>query len=191
MPGAVFLAGAHVELRTVEPEDVPFLHRWSNDPSMRRATGEQSIPLTLAEEEAYYRDAVADETLVLLLVCLDGEPIGSVELREIEREADVVELAYWLVPDARGRQLADEAVELVLEYAFDELGSHRVHAEAFEFNERSAELLDRLGFTEEGRLRENHITEGRRCDTLVFGLLDREWRDADVSPGPEPDRDES
>lgn len=179
MPGPVFLDGEQTELRTVEPEDVPFLHRWSNDPAMRRVTGEQSVPLTLAEEETYYRDAVADESRVLLLICRDGDPIGSVELQELEREADVVELAYWLVPDARGQGYADDAVARVVEYAFHELGCHRVHAEAFAFNEGSMRLLGRLGFTEEGRLRENHFADGRRWDTLVFGVLTHEWRDGE------------
>ncbi|WP_255196138.1 GNAT family N-acetyltransferase [Halorarius litoreus] len=176
MPGPVFLEGDRLTLRTVEPEDVPFLHRWSNDPAMRRATGEQNVPLTLAQEEANYQEFVADDTQVVLLVCRETTPVGAVELLELDHEADAFELAYWLVPDAREAGYAREAVSLLLEYAFDELAAHRIHAEVFAFNDHSAAFLARLGFTEEGRLRESHFADGERCDTLVFGLLEPEWQ---------------
>ncbi|MFC7177584.1 GNAT family N-acetyltransferase [Halosegnis marinus] len=133
--------------------------------------GGQSVPFTLAEEYESYEAALADGDSVTLLTWWRGEPVGGVELDVTGPEADAVEIAYWLVPEVRGEGLARDAVATLLDYAFDEFGAHRVHAEAFAFNEASARLLGALGFTNEGRLRENHFADGRYYDTLVFGLL--------------------
>lgn len=99
MPGPVFLAGERLDLRTVEPDDVPFLHRWSNDPGVRRGAGEQSVPLSLAAEERHLRDVAADDGVVSLPVCLGEERIGAVELEVIDVESDVAKIAYWPVPE--------------------------------------------------------------------------------------------
>lgn len=62
-----------------------------------------------------------------------------------------------------------------MDYAFDELAVHRLHAEVFEFDDRSNGLLDGLGSSREGRFREDHFADGRRFDTPVSALLAPEW----------------
>lgn len=89
----------------------------------------------------------------------------------------MVELAYWLVPDARGQGYADDAVARVVEYAFNELGCLRVHAEAFGFNEGSMRLLGSASPRRADSART--FADGRRWDTLVFGVLAHEWWDVE------------
>jgi RimJ/RimL family protein N-acetyltransferase len=63
----------------------------------------------------------------------------------------------------------------LLDYAFTELDLNRVEADSDPRNERSARLLDRLGFTKEGLFRERCIVDGEVSDSAMYGLLRREW----------------
>ena len=65
--------------------------------------------------------------------------------------------------------------ELVL-FGFDCLGLNRIHAETDPRNDGSIKALLKIGFQQEGRLRENWIYPGGRpSDTILFGLLKSEW----------------
>jgi RimJ/RimL family protein N-acetyltransferase len=176
MPGPVFLHGEGVTLRVLEREDVPFVQRAANDPSIRRAIGGQPSPTTREREERDFEVRDADPEVLELLVCTD-EPVGVVEFDPLDREADTATLSHWLVPEARGNGYAREALSEFLGFGFGELGLHRVTAEAFAFDQRSVALLDRLGFTREGTRREDTVADGERHDVHVYGLLAGEWRE--------------
>ena len=64
----------------------------------------------------------------------------------------------------------------MLAFGFDTLKLHRIWSWCIADNQRSARLLGRLGMQLEGRLRENEHFKGRWWDTLVYGMLESEWR---------------
>jgi ribosomal-protein-alanine N-acetyltransferase len=61
------------------------------------------------------------------------------------------------------------------EYAFSELGLHRLTASAFETNEASKRVLKRIGFVKEGVSRQAAYVDGDWCDLIRYGLLREEW----------------
>ena len=65
---------------------------------------------------------------------------------------------------------------MMLRYAFDELGLHRVQLVVNGFNERAQAAYRKAGFTEEGRSREAVFRAGRWHDLIHMGILDREFR---------------
>ncbi len=87
-------------------------------------------------------------------------------------EADI---GYELDPSFWGRGLATEGARALVDFAFRELGVHRVWAYCLAANEPSWRLLERLGLTREGRLRENEWMQGKWWDTLLYGLLRQDW----------------
>lgn len=101
-----------------------------------------------------------------------------VGLGSIDRHDRSAELYYWLSPRFWGQGLAREAEGAVLDVAFGPLALHRVTAHVHVFNSRSRRLLRRLGFRTEGRQRETRPDGRRWQDSLVMGLLAREfpWR---------------
>jgi len=105
-----------------------------------------------------------------------NEAIGLVTLSDLDYAMGNAEMGIMLISRAwRGRGLASEAVKLALTYAFDELGLHRVYARLAEENLPSLNLFKRLGFTEEGRLREAMRRGGSYLDLIVVGLLENEF----------------
>lgn len=81
-----------------------------------------------------------------------------------------------MAPEVAGRGLMREALTAALDWGFGEgMQLHRVEAQVHEDNVASVALLQRLGFTQEGRHREVAFWGGRHHDLLQYGLLAREW----------------
>jgi len=101
--------------------------------------------------------------------------IGNCGIRRAEPEASQAELGYELAPRHWGRGYASEATQAMLGFAFHELGLHRVWGECIAENAASRRVLENLGMSLEGRLRENRWMKGRWWDTLIYGILAQEW----------------
>jgi [ribosomal protein S5]-alanine N-acetyltransferase len=104
-----------------------------------------------------------------------GALIGNCGIRQAEPGGPVAELGYELDPAHWGRGYASEATSAMLAFAFVDLGLHRVWGECIAENSASRKVMERRGMRLEGRLRENRWFKGRWWDTLIYGILDREW----------------
>lgn len=174
MPGATFLTGDLIALRTIEEEDLPFVRDGINHPAVRRPAG-QKFPTNLREQTRRFEDD-RDDAFRLLITHQDVR-VGFVELDPIDRGDGTAQVAYWIDPEHRRQGYARDALEALAGYAFDDLRIHKLTARVFEFNEASLELLRGLGFVEEGVHREGAFVDGRYVDVHWLGLLDREWRE--------------
>ena len=70
-----------------------------------------------------------------------------------------------------GRGFGTEITRLVLGYAFDAVGLHRVELEVYAFNPRAQRVYEKCGFRVEGRRREALLWDGERVDVLDMGIL--------------------
>lgn len=174
------LATARLRLRPVVLADAPALHAAFADPGTMRwwSSGPH---LRLAETEAYVaHNADAPDCLCRAIVEGDGPALGWVNL--MDRRPGVKEIGYILVPQARGRGVALEAVTAVLDAAFADPALRRVYADTDPDNDASIGLLERLGFVREGHLRAEWETHIGVRDSLIFGLLREEWVGRLTSP---------
>ena len=106
----------------------------------------------------------------------DDLVIGTATLFRIDREHRRAELGYILRRDHWGRGLANEALTAILHHAFETLGLHRLEADIDPRNTASIRSIERLGFKREGHLRERYFVAGDIQDSLMYGLLEQEWR---------------
>ena len=97
--------------------------------------------------------------------------IGTCTLLHVEERHGRAEIGFALGRAHWGRGLAREAVSLLIAFAFDELGLHRLEADADPRNDRSLRLLEQLGFRREGVLRERYRGEDGMQDAVILGLL--------------------
>ena len=105
----------------------------------------------------------------------DDMVIGSCGYVHWNREARRVEVGYELHEDWQGHGLMREALSAMLAFGFDRMGLNRVEALVVPENEPSLRLLRRLGFEEEGLLREYGFWKGRFHDLRLFSLLKKDW----------------
>ena len=102
----------------------------------------------------------------------DGVMLGGITLTNIRRGvADAASMGYWIgAPHVRQGHMT-EAVTCVLDFAFGELGLHRVEAACLPDNEASRALLLKTGFSEEGMARDYLKIDGRWRDHRTFAVL--------------------
>ena len=114
--------------------------------------------------------AESGRLLPLVVVGASGEVLGGGTLHHLDTERGIVEIGYWLLPQARGRGVATRVARLLAEHAFS-LGIERVAAYVNVGNERSDRVLERAGFTREGVIRSLPKPDGRRVDKTLYSLL--------------------
>lgn len=105
----------------------------------------------------------------------DGELIGTIALHNIAWRNGYAELGYMLAAAHQGQGLGTEAVRLTINHVFNNSDLRRLFATISAANAASIALVERLGFTREGVLREHYLIQGKYHDEVVYGLLKSEW----------------
>lgn len=118
-------------------------------------------------------------------IWLDGRLVGGLLFRVWDTPSGVCEAGCWLEPGAAGRGLVTRGMRVLLDWAFEERGMHRVEWHVSPANERSVNVARRLGMTREGVLRENHPHRGVRASTEIWAVLAPEWRAARACAAPD------
>lgn len=103
-------------------------------------------------------------------------PIGTCLLFRFVEASRRAELGYVLGRAHQGRGLMREALTALLDGAFGPLDLRRVEAEVDPRNHASTRVVEALGFTREGLLREKWGDGADAYDVAAWGLLDREWK---------------
>jgi len=103
--------------------------------------------------------------------------IGRIALTSVTRGPfQSAQLGYWIDAAHVGRGLMSEAVGLMLGFAFEWLGLHRVQAAVMPANDASRRILSKRQFREEGYAERYLRIAGRWEDHLLYGLTLEEWR---------------
>lgn len=105
----------------------------------------------------------------------DQRVIGAILLFKYDEASARLEVGYVLGRHAWHQGYATEALRAVLNSVFTAWGIRRIEAEVNPDNHASAALLLRLGFVQEGRLRQRWVAKGRTYDTNIYGCLAAEW----------------
>jgi N-acetyltransferase len=172
----VELTGTRVRLRSLTLDDVDAL-----------VVARDADPATFGPGGAEARErlrkqvgrspTLADGGFIELVVERDGELIGDVQARAPKNAfpPGVCEIGITLFTDARGRGSGREAVELFTEHLFRE-GLERVQASTAVDNVAMRRVLERLGYTFEGVLREfSPADHGGREDYAMYAMTRRDW----------------
>ena len=105
-----------------------------------------------------------------------GALIGNCGLRLEAADAHEGDIGYELAPEHWGNGYATEAARAMVRFGFEDLGLHRVWSWCIADNTASANVLRKVGLREEGRQREKEFFKGRWWDTLLFAMLEEDWR---------------
>ena len=105
-----------------------------------------------------------------------GRVIGEVMLHWTSGEHLQGEIGFVMSPDFQGKGYAREAARVALALGFDHLGLHRIFGRCDADNVSSAALMERLGMRREAHFVHDEFFKGRWSDTLVYAMLDEEWK---------------
>ena len=177
----MLLTTERLRLREFEEGDWPAVLAYQSDPRYLRYYAWEGR--TEGEVRDFVRRFIAlrDEQPRLkyqlaITLRLDGQLIGNCGIRMGRPDAREADLGYELDPRYWGQGYATEAARALLAFGFEELGLHRIWANCVADNVGSARVLEKVGMRQEGRLRDKEWYKGRWWDTLLYAILEDEWR---------------
>lgn len=172
-------------LRPLTSVDAPDLYELRSDPRVMRfasTTPWQSIELA---HELIERDlkAMAEGEYVRFGIVRrsDVKFLGSCGLFHLDQQCRRAEIGYELNFSSWGLGYMQEALLKLIAFGFADMNLNRIEADVDPRNARSALSLERLGFQQEGYLRERWIVGEEICDSWLYGLLRSEWQAKNVS----------
>ncbi|GGC95827.1 ribosomal-protein-serine acetyltransferase [Thalassobacillus devorans] len=105
-----------------------------------------------------------------------GEIAGTAGYNEIDWTNKVAYIGYWLGEGYQGNGIMTRVAKALTDYAFMELNLNRVDIKAAYENKKSRAVPERLGFVEEGRIRQAEWLYDHYVDHIVYGMLKEEWK---------------
>lgn len=171
------LSGEHVWLRAIERGDLRQLLAWRNEPTLRRFF-RQRRELGGEDQIAWFEHTVAgpgrsDTLMFAIEERAGGELVGACGLCYVEWVDRTAELSLYIGKDLVyvDDRLAPDAGRVLMAHAFEDLDLYRLWVEVYAYDKRKIGLVQALGFSREGTLREHRFHDGTRHDSLLFGRL--------------------
>jgi len=166
-------------LQPLRSEHTNFVFQHFSDPRVTRYLLDEP-PVTeysQAEEIVHFYSDAAHKNYNRWVIAQksDGQPMGTCGYHKWDRRHFRAEIGYDLNPAFWGKSYMTDALKVVISYGFDHMQLNRIDALVYIENERSTRLLQRLGFKQEGLLRDYFFLNGKYYDHYIFSLLKKEW----------------
>jgi len=156
-------------LREMEVEDLDIVRVWRNHPDIKKFMFNQEDVLP-DEHLSWYQGAKANNLKTLLVYIEDALPLGFVQFSAIRNQKSIVDWGFYIAPYAN-KGTGTKMTKLALDVAFYQLNAHKVFAEILEFNIPSIRLHQKIGFSQEGLLRDHYFDGENYHDVHCFGLV--------------------
>jgi RimJ/RimL family protein N-acetyltransferase len=171
------LQGEMLVLRPIRADDADAMWEIAADPEGRRLTG-TTATFTREQIEAWCASRATAEGRYDFAVTANGsdEMRGEIVLNDIDDVVGKANMRLVMRPAYRGRGYGTEGIELVLGFAFDGLGLHRVELDVLSINARAKSLYENIGFQVEGRRRDAYRDGDGWCDAIDMAMLEDEYR---------------
>ena len=172
--------GDKVRLRAVRQDDWPYYVEFDEDSLGARNVSFINPPKS---RETHKKETEELSTRTSECACfalaienLDGgEMVGGISTSQCDARAGSFKYGLAVRSRSRRRGYGGDAARIILGYMFRERRFHKCTVEIYDFNSASIEFHEGLGFSHEGRLREQTFAHGRYCDVVVMGLIADEF----------------
>ena len=161
------------KIRSLTLADAPAIATYADNRKIWLNVRDQ-LPFPYAEEDAktWIRQVQDHESETTFAIASAEEAIGGIGFilqGDVYRKS--AEIGYWLGEPFWGQGIATRAVRTLTEYAFENFDLNRLYAGVFEWNPASVRVLEKAGYTLEGRRRQAVIKDGRLLDELMYGIV--------------------
>jgi len=177
--GLPVLTGAQVVLRELRASDAPSLFALLTTEEVSRFISPP--PTTVDGFErfiawAHRQRRAGSYACFAVTLANDDTAIGIFQLRELEPGFGTAEWGFAIGSPYWGTGVFQEGAELLVSFAFDAVGVHRLEARAAVRNGRGNGALRKIGAVQEGLLRKSFLKNGEYLDQTLWTILDEDWQ---------------
>lgn len=167
--------------RELNRSDLTSINRWRNDAGMVAQLGTAFRFIGMDTDEKWMEQYLSSRASnVRLAICDDmtQQLVGVVYLLNIDWLHRNAECAIWIgEATAQEKGIGKLAMQTLLAHAFHDLNLHRIYLSVLSNNVRAFNLYKKIGFTEEGKLRDAVFKNGSYADVIHMSILSNEFRD--------------
>jgi RimJ/RimL family protein N-acetyltransferase len=115
--------------------------------------------------------------VITWIFMMDGleEPVGRFSYFDVNPRNRSAEIGYMVNPQLRNQGIGSQILRIAINQLFVTTALNKLYCQTGSFNTPSIRLLEKLGFRQEGVLREHHELDGRLWDDYIYSVLRREW----------------
>lgn len=157
-------------LRKLMPTDAELMYEWMSDPAVNQYFRFNKNGLSVEKCRTFIKSSFTDNDRHYAIEDA-GEYMGTISLKHIDHNNETAEYAIALRKSAQGKHLGTAASKAILEIAFNELGLNKVYLDVLSENTPAIDLYNKLGFKEEGVLKQHIKIDDEFKDLKLFGLL--------------------
>jgi len=174
------LKGERITLGPVKKEYIESYLKWFNDPEITQNLN-MFRPFTRMMEEDWIENLKnRDDTIVFAIIIPDENNveklIGNCGIHAIDWKNRVAEVGITIgEKEYQSKGYGTEAMEVLLEYGFKTVNLNRIQLRVYEFNSRAINSYNKIGFIEEGRMRQAIFINGDYHDVIFMSILQEEW----------------
>ncbi len=163
-----------LRLRPLEREDLRFVHELDNNETVMHYWFEEPYE-AFVELYDLYGKHIHDQSERRFVVEYGNEPVGLVELVEINHIHRRAEFQIIIAPAYQGKGYATPATALAMDYAFTVLNLYKLSLIVDCQNDRAIHVYKKLGFREEGILRHEFFVDGEYRDVIRMAVFQEDY----------------
>lgn len=174
-----------IYLRPLTLLDTDLIVKWRNEESVRKNLFTQEL-ITRESHMEYYEKVINQhkcyQFIVERVAYEDGMnyscsvPIGTVYLKDVDLKNSKALMGIFIGAEYdRGQGFGKEAVRLILQYGFMQLKLHKIYLQIICNNNEAISLYKELGFTEEGRLKDDYCRDNKYYDVIQMSILEKQF----------------
>lgn len=169
------LKGEKVELRPLRMDDWHKTIEWRNDITIKKLAMMHPFPITEINEIEWYEELLkskSDKTIYFAIADKQESLLGFIFLNNINYTNKNCYLGIVIgKKDAQGKGYGFEAMTLIIDYAFNILNLNKITIEVVEYNQNAIHLYKKLGFIEEGNLKQQLFVNGSYKNVYLMSLF--------------------
>lgn len=172
--------GTDIVLRLMKEDDTDLIIKWRNTEFVRRNFIYQEL-FTRQGHENWIRTMIDTGKVIQFIILrkTDDKPVGSVYLRDIDRTHNKAEYGIFIgEKEALGQGYGTQAAQMMIEYAFHEVGLHKLMLRVLAENERARRSYEKAGFIREAYLKDEVFLEGRYQDVIYMAVINDKGQEA-------------
>lgn len=173
------LVGEKIYLSPKNIEDAEEFTKWLNDFNTTDYIGRSGELISLEGEKEYLQNHAKDEASFVIVTLEDNKMIGICTIESINHINRTGTLGIFIgEEEARNKGYGEEAIKLILDYAFSYLNLKNVYLQVMEFNQRAIACYKKCGFKECGRRRKCRYINGNYYDIVYMDILKEEFEES-------------
>ncbi len=174
------IKGEKVYLVSIEREDLPFLRVWRNRTDYRKYFREYKEISSDMQNSWFENNVLKDPSTIMFSIkdIKTNELLGCCGLcyiNWVHRNADLSLYIGWNNEYIDQKGFAEESCKLLFNYGFKELGLQKIWTEIYEFDNKKYELYHKMGFHDDGILRNQYFYDGKWWNSYIMSLLATEF----------------